>query len=39
VRQRVVLAFRCGDAADVDATYRRVVDAGFESQREPWPLD
>jgi catechol 2,3-dioxygenase-like lactoylglutathione lyase family enzyme len=36
VRQRVVLAFRCADAADVDATYRRVVDAGFESQREPW---
>ena len=36
VRQRVVLAFRCADAADVDATFQRVVDAGFESQREPW---
>jgi catechol 2,3-dioxygenase-like lactoylglutathione lyase family enzyme len=36
VRQRVVLAFRCADPADVDATYARVVDAGFESKQEPW---
>ncbi len=36
VRQRVVLAFRCGDPAEVDATYGRIVDAGFESKREPW---
>ena len=36
VRQRVVLAFRCADPADVDATYERVVGAGFESKREPW---
>jgi uncharacterized glyoxalase superfamily protein PhnB len=36
VRQRVVLAFRCADPADVDATYQRVVDAGFESKAEPW---
>jgi catechol 2,3-dioxygenase-like lactoylglutathione lyase family enzyme len=36
VRQRIVLAFRCADAADVDATYARVVDAGFESKAEPW---
>jgi uncharacterized glyoxalase superfamily protein PhnB len=36
VRQRIVLAFRCADAADVDATYSRIVDAGFESKAEPW---
>jgi len=36
VRQRVVLAFRCGDPAEVDTTYGRIVDAGFESKREPW---
>jgi catechol 2,3-dioxygenase-like lactoylglutathione lyase family enzyme len=36
VRQRVVLAFRCADPADVDATYARVVDAGFEGKNEPW---
>ena len=36
VRKRIVLAFRCADPADVDATYARVVDAGFESKAEPW---
>jgi catechol 2,3-dioxygenase-like lactoylglutathione lyase family enzyme len=36
VRQRIVLAFRCADPADVDAIYARVVDAGFEGKREPW---
>ena len=36
VRQRVVLAFRCADPAEVDATYARVVDAGFEGKTEPW---
>ena len=36
VRQRIVLAFRCADAADVDTTYAGVVDAGFESKAEPW---
>ena len=36
VRQRIVLAFRCLDAADVDATYARVVDGGFEGKTEPW---
>jgi catechol 2,3-dioxygenase-like lactoylglutathione lyase family enzyme len=36
VRQRVVLAFRCASPADVDATYQRIIDAGFDSKREPW---
>ncbi len=36
VRQRIVLAFRCVDSADVDATYARVVDAGFEGKTAPW---
>jgi catechol 2,3-dioxygenase-like lactoylglutathione lyase family enzyme len=36
VRQRIVLAFRCADPADVDATYARVVGAGFEGKTEPW---
>jgi uncharacterized glyoxalase superfamily protein PhnB len=36
VRQRIVLAFRCADPADVDAIYARVVAAGFEGKTEPW---
>ncbi|HEX3254721.1 MAG TPA: VOC family protein, partial [Gaiellaceae bacterium] len=36
VRQRVVLAFRCADPAEVDAIYARVVEAGFEGKTEPW---
>jgi catechol 2,3-dioxygenase-like lactoylglutathione lyase family enzyme len=36
VRQRIVLAFRCADPADVDETYARVVEAGFEGKAEPW---
>ncbi len=36
VRRRVVLAFRCATPAEVDATYQRIIDAGFESKREPW---
>jgi uncharacterized glyoxalase superfamily protein PhnB len=30
------LAFECADAAEVDRTYARVVEAGFQSEKEPW---
>jgi uncharacterized glyoxalase superfamily protein PhnB len=30
------LAFECASPAEVDETYRRVVDAGFTSRKEPW---
>lgn len=33
---RAALAFRCADAAEVDATYARMVDAGFTGHVEPW---
>ena len=33
---RISLAFACDDAADVDATYRTLVDAGYEGHLEPW---
>ena len=33
---RLVLAFECESPADVDATYARVVEAGFESEAEPY---
>ncbi len=33
---QVALAFQCGSPADVDETYARVVEAGFESVKEPW---
>jgi uncharacterized glyoxalase superfamily protein PhnB len=32
----VSLAFVCASPAEVDETYRRVVDAGFTSRKEPW---
>ena len=34
--QRMALAFECRDPADVDATYSRVVEAGFSGAKEPW---
>ena len=34
--QRLTLAFRCESPADVDGTFRRVIDAGFGSAKEPW---
>ena len=33
---RVALAFACDSAADVDATYRALVDAGHAGHKEPW---
>ena len=33
---RIGLAFACDDPADVDATYRALMDAGYSSHHEPW---
>lgn len=33
---RTSLAFLCDDPGEVDATYRRLVDAGYEGHLEPW---
>jgi uncharacterized glyoxalase superfamily protein PhnB len=32
----MTLAFECADAADVDATYSRLVGAGFAGKNEPY---
>ena len=34
--QRMELAFDCESPADVDATYERLVEAGYEGQKEPY---
>jgi uncharacterized glyoxalase superfamily protein PhnB len=36
VGRRMALAFECASPAEVDATYKRIVDAGFDSKKEPW---
>lgn len=36
VGHRTGMAFLCDSPADVDATYQKVLDAGFESSLEPW---
>ncbi|HEY8030226.1 MAG TPA: VOC family protein [Gaiellaceae bacterium] len=33
---QVALAFACGSPAEVDEMYHRIVDAGFEGDKEPW---
>jgi uncharacterized glyoxalase superfamily protein PhnB len=33
---QVSLAFECASPAEVDEIYRRVVEAGFEGEKEPW---
>ena len=33
---RISLAFECESPAEVDATYRRVVEAGHRGSMEPW---
>jgi uncharacterized glyoxalase superfamily protein PhnB len=32
----VGLAFLCASPAEVDETYRRIVEAGFTGRKEPW---
>jgi catechol 2,3-dioxygenase-like lactoylglutathione lyase family enzyme len=32
----IAIAFACASPAEVDEVYRRVVDAGFPSRKEPW---
>ena len=36
VGQRVTLAFRCDDPAEVDALYAAMIAAGHTGRREPW---
>jgi uncharacterized glyoxalase superfamily protein PhnB len=33
---QLALAFACASPAEVDEAYARVVEAGFESDKEPW---
>jgi catechol 2,3-dioxygenase-like lactoylglutathione lyase family enzyme len=33
---RIALAFKCDDAAEVDATYARMTGAGHEGHKAPW---
>ena len=32
----IALAFACDSAADVDRVHRELVEAGYESHKEPW---
>jgi uncharacterized glyoxalase superfamily protein PhnB len=36
IGNQLALAFACGTPAEVDELYARVVDAGFEGEKEPW---
>jgi uncharacterized glyoxalase superfamily protein PhnB len=33
---QLALAFECTSPAEVDETYARIVDAGFDGEKEPW---
>ena len=33
---QIALAFECESAAEVDETFKRVVEAGFHAEKEPW---
>jgi uncharacterized glyoxalase superfamily protein PhnB len=33
---RIGMAFLCDSAADVDATYKRILSKGYRSHKEPW---
>jgi catechol 2,3-dioxygenase-like lactoylglutathione lyase family enzyme len=33
---QLALAFECSSPSEVDELYRRVVDAGFHGEKEPW---
>lgn len=33
---QIGLALECSSPAEVDAVYARVIDAGFEGEKEPW---
>ena len=33
---QVALAFECASPAEVDGIYKRVTEAGFEGEEEPW---
>jgi catechol 2,3-dioxygenase-like lactoylglutathione lyase family enzyme len=33
---QISIAFECDDSDEVDAVYRRVVEAGFDGEKEPW---
>jgi catechol 2,3-dioxygenase-like lactoylglutathione lyase family enzyme len=36
IGQRVTFACRCDSAAELDATFERVVAAGFKARKAPW---
>jgi catechol 2,3-dioxygenase-like lactoylglutathione lyase family enzyme len=33
---QIGIAFECESVAEVDATYARIVEAGFHGEKEPW---
>lgn len=33
---RLVLAFKCDSAAEVDTLYKHVIEAGYEGHKRPW---